>query len=106
MNDLGGTLAAILYLVAAALFILALIDMTRVRSARRGNGLGAIGMVLAIAATLIEIGATDYRWIIGGLVVGSVIGYIWAVKVQMTQMPEMVALFNGFGGAASALVAF
>jgi NAD(P) transhydrogenase subunit beta len=106
MNDPSGTLAAILYLVAAVLFIVALLDMTKVRSARRGNALGALGMVLAMAATLIEIGATDYRWILGGLVVGSVVGYVWAVKVQMTQMPEMVALFNGFGGAASALVAF
>jgi NAD(P) transhydrogenase subunit beta len=111
MNETTGigmadTTAAILYLVAAVLFIVALIGMTKVRSARRGNAYGALGMVLAMAATLIEIGATDYRWILGGLVVGSVVGYIWAVKVQMTQMPEMVALFNGFGGAASALVAF
>jgi NAD(P) transhydrogenase subunit beta len=103
---LAGTVSAILYLIAAILFIVALLWMTKVRSARRGNAYGALGMVLAIAATLIEIGATDYRWILGGMIVGSVVGYFWAVKVQMTRMPEMVALFNGFGGAASALVAF
>ena len=105
-TGMADTVSAVLYLVAAVLFIFALLLMTKVRSARRGNAYGALGMVLAIAATLIEIGATDYRWILGGFVVGSVIGYVWAVKVQMTQMPEMVALFNGFGGAASALVAY
>ena len=70
--------AALLYLLAAILFILGLIGLTKVRSARRGNAIAAVGMVLAMAATLIEIGATDYRWILGGLVVGSVIGWFWA----------------------------
>jgi NAD(P) transhydrogenase subunit beta len=97
--------AALLYLLAAILFILGLIGLTKVRSARRGNAIAAVGMVLAMAATLIEIGVTDYRWILGGLIVGSLIGWFWAVRVQMTQMPEMVALFNGSGGIASALVA-
>jgi H+-translocating NAD(P) transhydrogenase subunit beta len=106
MSDLGDTVAAILYLVAAALFIFGLIGLTKVRSARRGNLTAAGGMLLAIAATLIRIGVVDYRWILGGLLVGAFIGFWAATRVQMTQMPEMVALFNGFGGAASALVAY
>jgi H+-translocating NAD(P) transhydrogenase subunit beta len=106
MSDLGGTVAAILYLIAAVLFILGLIGLTKVRSARRGNLTAAGGMLLAIAATLIRIGVVDYRWILGGLLVGAFIGFWAATRVQMTQMPEMVALFNGFGGAASALVAY
>ena len=106
MSNLGDTVAAILYLVAAVLFILGLIGLTKVRSARRGNLTAAGGMLLAIAATLIRIGVVDYRWILGGLLVGTVIGFWAATRVQMTQMPEMVALFNGFGGAASALVAY
>jgi H+-translocating NAD(P) transhydrogenase subunit beta len=106
MNDLRTTLAALLYLGAAVLFILGIIGLTKVRSARRGNALAAVGMLLAVLATVLEIGATDYRWILLGMVVGSAVGYWWALRVEMTQMPEMVALFNGFGGAASALVAF
>jgi H+-translocating NAD(P) transhydrogenase subunit beta len=67
--------------------------------------LSAVAMLIAIVATMIEIGLVDPRWIVGGIVVGAVIGAVAAIKVQMTEMPEMVALFNGFGGGASALVA-
>ncbi|HVT43840.1 MAG TPA: NAD(P)(+) transhydrogenase (Re/Si-specific) subunit beta [Thermoanaerobaculia bacterium] len=93
-----------LYLVSAALFIFGLKGLTKVRSARRGNSLAALAMLIAIVATLIDIGLVDYRWILIGLIVGSLVGMIAAMKVQMTEMPEMVALFNGFGGGASALV--
>ncbi|MGA7614770.1 MAG: NAD(P)(+) transhydrogenase (Re/Si-specific) subunit beta [Thermoanaerobaculia bacterium] len=95
----------LLYLISAALFIFGLKGLTKVRDARRGNGISALAMLIALVATLLEIGLVDYRWILIGLVVGTAIGTWGALKVQMTEMPEMVALFNGFGGGASALVA-
>ncbi|HVS30503.1 MAG TPA: NAD(P)(+) transhydrogenase (Re/Si-specific) subunit beta [Thermoanaerobaculia bacterium] len=98
------SLAQLLYLVSAALFIIGLKGMTKVKSARRGAALAALGMLLAIVGTLVEAGRIDYRWIIAGVVVGSTIGWIGAMRVPMTMMPEMVAIFNGFGGGASVLV--
>ena len=67
--------------------------------------IAAVGMLLAIIGALLELGVVDYRWIAGGMVIGTIIGLLFAIRVQMTSMPEMVALFNGFGGIASALVA-
>ena len=75
------------------------------RTARRGNMLGATAMLIAIVTTLVELGTIDYKWILIGLVVGGAIGALAALRVEMTAMPEMVALLNGFGGGASALVA-
>ena len=94
-----------LYLLSAVLFILGLKGLTRVRTARRGNTTASLAMLIAIVATLLEMGTFDLQWILVGLVVGGAIGAIAAVRVEMTAMPEMVALFNGCGGAASALVA-
>ena len=99
-----GILVPALYLVSAVAFVIGMKGLTRVSSARRGNILSSLAMLLAIVATLIELGVVDYRWMIAGIVVGSVIGAITAVKVAMTSMPEMVALFNGAGGGASMLV--
>ena len=99
------TLVPILYLVSAVTFIYGIKGLTRVRTARRGNMWGAIAMLLAVVATLIDMGVVDYRWILIGLAVGSAIGAFAAFKVAMTEMPEMVALFNGAGGGASMLVA-
>jgi NAD(P) transhydrogenase subunit beta len=95
----------ILYLVSAILFILGLKGLTRIRSARRGNATAALAMLVAVVTTLLDMGIVDYRWILSGLIIGGLIGAIAAVRVKMTAMPEMVALFNGFGGGASALVA-
>ena len=89
-------LIPVAYLISAVLFILGLKGLTRVRTARRGNTLGA---------TLVELGTIDYKWILIGLVTGGAIGAFAALRVEMTAMPEMVALLNGFGGGASALVA-
>ncbi|MGH9381731.1 MAG: NAD(P)(+) transhydrogenase (Re/Si-specific) subunit beta [Thermoanaerobaculia bacterium] len=100
-----GLLVPLLYLLSAILFILGLKGMTRVPSARRGAALAAVGMLLAVVGTLLEMGVVDYRWILAGLVVGGAVGAVAALKVEMTAMPEMVALFNGCGGGASALVA-
>ena len=97
-------LVQLAYLLSAVLFILGLKGLTRPRTAVRGNLLGACGLLVAVVVTLVQTGL-DYRLIVGGLVVGAVIGAVFAIRVQMTEMPQMVALFNGFGGAASTLVA-
>ncbi len=97
-------LTNIVYLIAAVLFILDLKMLAHPRTAVRGNQLGALGMVLAIVATLAS-GKWDWTYIILGIGIGSLIGAVAALKVKMTSMPEMVGLFNGFGGAASVLVA-
>ncbi len=92
------------YVCSAVLFILGIRLLGSADTARKGNQLSAVGMLLAITATLVNQGL-DYKWIAIGIAVGAVIGIIAAKKVQMTAMPEMVALFNGFGGLASLLVA-
>ncbi len=93
------------YLVAAVLFILGLKGLTHPRTAVRGNLLGALGMLLAIVVTLLDQQVVGFTLIIVGLVIGSAVGAILALKIQMTAMPQLVALFNGFGGGASVLVA-
>ena len=96
------------YLLSAALFIFGLKKLGHPRTAPFGNQLGALGMLVAVLTTILSMKlAGDAEWVlIGvGVALGSLIGYIMAVRVQMTGMPELVALFNGFGGAASALVA-
>jgi NAD(P) transhydrogenase subunit beta len=98
------------YLLSAALFIFGLKKLGHPRTAPRGNQYGALGMLVAVLTTIIDIqfsstGGVQWELIVGGIVIGSVIGLIMAIKVEMTGMPELVALFNGFGGAASALVA-
>lgn len=95
----------IAYLVAAALFILGIKGLTKPRTAVRGNQLAATGMFIAVLVTLFDQSIISFEWIIAGIVVGSIIGGIMAVKVQMTSMPQMVALLNGFGGGASLFVA-
>ena len=97
--------AKLIYLLSAVLFILGLKRMTRVKSAKGGNFLSAFAMLLAVVGALLEYQVVHFQWILIGLVAGGAIGGIAAVKVEMTSMPEMVALFNGSGGAASAVVA-
>jgi NAD(P) transhydrogenase subunit beta len=92
------------YTVAAVLFILGLKFLGSPATARRGNMLSALGMLLAVVVTLLDQAIIDYRWILLGMVIGTVIGALAARLVAMTAMPEMVALFNGFGGIASLLV--
>ncbi len=96
---------AYFYLLAAALFIWGLKQMSSPATARRGNLLSGIGMLIAIVATLFEAQVISYWQIALGIVVGGSIGTFMARTVKMTAMPQMVALLNGFGGAASALVA-
>jgi NAD(P) transhydrogenase subunit beta len=91
------------YIVAAVLFIYGIKMLGKAATAQKGNLVSAVGMLIAVLATLIQSGL-DYQWIFIGLIVGSAIGTFAAIRVQMTSMPEMVALFNGFGGLASLLV--
>ena len=93
------------YLAASVLFILGLKGMAHPRTAVRGNRMGALGMLIAVVATLLAQGIIGWTWIIAGLAVGTVIGAILALKIEMTAMPELVGLFNGFGGIGSVLVA-
>lgn len=93
------------YLIASALFILGLKGLTHPRTAVRGNLLGALGMFIAVLVTLLDQRIVDWTTLLAGLVVGGAIGAVLAAKIQMTAMPQLVALFNGLGGAASALVA-
>ena len=93
------------YLVSAVLFILGLKRLSRPRTAVRGNQFGAAGMLIAVVVTLTDNAILSFEWIVGGLVLGAAVGALLAVRVQMTAMPELVALFNGFGGGASVLVA-
>ncbi len=93
------------YLGSAALFIFGLRRLSSPRTARLGNGLAALGMLAAIVITLVDQDIADWTTIAAGLAVGAALGATAAIQVQMTAMPQLVAAFNGFGGAASALVA-
>ena len=93
------------YLLASVLFIVGLKGLSSPRTARRGNLTGSCGMLIAVLATLVDQHIVRFEWIVAGVVVGSLIGVLSALKVPITAMPQLVALFNGFGGAASALVA-
>lgn len=96
---------ALAYLIAAILFIQGLRDMTHPRTATRGNMTSAVGMLLAVGVTVVWFEILSPLVLLGGLVVGSAIGVGLALWVEMTEMPQLVGLFNGFGGGASALVA-
>ena len=95
----------IFYVLASVLFILGIKKLSHPKTARSGNFLSACGMFVAIVSTLIANDNIDLQMIVIGMIIGSVIGALFAQKVEMTQMPQMVAIFNGFGGSASALVA-
>ena len=95
------------YLISASLFIIGIKRLSSPKTAPEGNSLGAMGMLLAVLVTLAKLqteGIIGWELIVGGLLLGAVIGYLMATRVEMTGMPELVALFNGFGGGASALV--
>lgn len=89
------------YLLASILFIIGIKRMNKPATARNGNSISAIGMLIAIVATMVQLNVMTLPEILICIVIGSAIGFYVAKKVEMTQMPEMVALFNGFGGLAS-----
>ncbi|MGV0035118.1 MAG: NAD(P)(+) transhydrogenase (Re/Si-specific) subunit beta [Candidatus Azotimanducaceae bacterium WSBS_2022_MAG_OTU7] len=97
-------LANLSYIVSAALFIFGLKMLGSPATARRGNMLSSLGMLIAVVAGLTAEGIVSFEYIIGGMAIGAIIGALAARLVGMTSMPEMVALFNGSGGAASLLV--
>ncbi len=99
------TLINVTYLVASILFILGLKGLTHPRTAVRGNLMGGAAMLLAVVVTLLDRNIVSFQMILLGVVLGSAFGAIVALKIQMTAMPQLVALFNGFGGGASVLVA-
>ncbi|MHA6792733.1 NAD(P)(+) transhydrogenase (Re/Si-specific) subunit beta [Pseudonocardia bannensis] len=100
------TLIPILYIVAFSLFIYGLMGLTGPKTAVRGNHIAAVGMVVAVVATLLMPGTHNWLLIILGLVLGTLLGVPSARQVKMTAMPQMVALFNGVGGGAVALIAW
>ena len=100
------TLIAISYLVAASLFIVGLKRLSSPATARSGNTIAAVGMLIAIIATLLSRDIVSFRWILLGLAIGSIGGAVLAMRVKMTAMPQMVGMLNAFGGLASAVVAF
>ncbi len=100
---MSASLINLFYLFAAVLFIFGLKGLTHPRTAVRGNLLGSLGMLIAIVVTLLDHRIIDFRIIIAGLITGAFVGILFAYLTPMTGMPQVVAIFNGFGGGASAL---
>lgn len=97
------TVINLFYLIAGVLFIFGLKGLSHPRTAVRGNLLGSLGMLLAIVVTLLDRRIVSFEVIIAGLAVGALIGVVMAYRVPMTAIPQVIAVFNGFGGGASAL---
>ncbi|HEU5142306.1 MAG TPA: NAD(P)(+) transhydrogenase (Re/Si-specific) subunit beta, partial [Solirubrobacterales bacterium] len=102
----GGDAATALYIVAFSLFIIGIKQGTHPTSAKRGNLIAAGGMAIAVVTTLLLDGMGNWGILFGALLVGSAIGVVASLRVQMTEMPQMVALYNGVGGGAVALIAW
>ena len=98
-------LESILYVVSSILFIIGIKRLSHPKTARSGNFIASLGMLIAIITTLVSSATVNLELVAIGIIVGSVIGAFFAIRVEMTQMPQMVAIFNGFGGIASALIA-
>jgi H+-translocating NAD(P) transhydrogenase subunit beta len=102
----GGDLSIVLYIVSFSLFIFGVRRGTHPTTAKQGNLIAAGGMAIAVATTLLLDGIGNWGLIIGGLAIGAAVGVVASIRVQMTQMPQMVALYNGVGGGAVALIAW
>jgi H+-translocating NAD(P) transhydrogenase subunit beta len=102
----GSDLSIALYIVSFSLFILGVRRGTHPTTAKQGNLIAAAGMAIAVATTLLLDGIGNWGLIISGLVIGGAVGVVASIRVQMTQMPQMVALYNGVGGGAVALIAW
>ncbi len=92
------------YIVSAALFIFGLKLLSHPSTSRKGNTVSALGMLIAVVVTLLHKDIINYQWIIAGVIIGGAVGAFFAKRVEMTSMPELVSLFNGFGGLASLAV--
>ena len=95
----------IFYVISSVLFIFGIKRLSHPRTARSGNLIASSGMLIAVITTLVISNSLSYELVGIGIIIGSIIGAFFAIRVEMTQMPQMVAIFNGFGGIASALVA-
>jgi NAD(P) transhydrogenase subunit beta len=102
----GGDASTALYIVAFSMFIFGVRRGTHPRTAKQGNLIAAGGMAIAVATTLLLDGIGNWGLIVGGLVIGTAVGFVASIRVQMTAMPQMVALYNGVGGGAVALIAW
>ena len=102
----GGDAATALYIVSFSMFILGVRRGTHPTTAKQGNLIAAGGMAIAVATTLLLDGIGNWGLIVAGLVIGTAVGVVASTRVQMTQMPQMVALYNGVGGGAVALIAW
>jgi NAD(P) transhydrogenase subunit beta len=102
----GGDLSTLLYIVSFSLFIFGIRRGTHPTSAKQGNLIAAVGMAIAVVTTLLLDGIGNWGIIFGGLLVGGAIGVVASIRVQMTEMPQMVALYNGVGGGAVALISW
>src|SRR6187551_600357 len=102
----GGDAATALYIVAFSLFILGVKRGTHPTTAKQGNLIAAVGMAVAVVTTLLLDGVGNWGLIVTGLGIGAAVGVVASLRVQMTQMPQMVALYNGVGGGAVALIAW
>jgi len=102
----GGDAATALYIVSFSLFILGLKQGTHPTTAKRGNMIAAVGMAVAVVTTLLLDGMGNWGLIAIGLAIGSAVGAYASIRVKMTEMPQMVALYNGLGGGAVALIAW
>jgi len=100
-----GTISAA-YVAAAILFILSLSGLSNQESSRRGNWYGIIGMTIAIVATILNENVNSYGWLMLAMVIGGAVGARFAAKVEMTQMPELIAILHSFVGMAAVLVGF
>jgi len=102
----GGDLATVLYIVAFSCFIIGVRRGTHPTTAKQGNLIAAGGMAVAVVTTLLLDGIGNWGLIVAGIVIGTAVGVIASIRVQMTAMPQMVALYNGVGGGAVALIAW
>jgi NAD(P) transhydrogenase subunit beta len=102
----GGDASTALYIISFSLFILGLKQGTHPTTAKRGNMIAAAGMAVAVVTTLLLDGMGNWGFIALGLAIGSAVGAYASIKVKMTEMPQMVALYNGVGGGAVALIAW
>lgn len=100
----------VLYMISCVLFIMGIKKLGKADTARKGNLYSSIGMLVAVVSVLISQDVIDGGWlsyllIVVAIIAGSIVGFVWSKKVEMTGMPQLVALFNGFGGLSSMLVA-
>ncbi len=102
----GGDVATLLYVLSFSLFIIGVRRGTHPTTAKQGNQIAAGGMAIAVATTLLLDGIGNWEFIVLGLAIGTAVGVVASIRVAMTDMPQMVALYNGVGGGSVAMIAW